>query len=210
MEHPQTYRLIVPSWKATLKGRPWEVVITFFVLAVSATSYSRFLGAVERRPGATLADPLHALIPPIDLTWVTFGLLYGAVILTVIHLLPQPDRFLRALRAYTIVVGMRITMMWVTPLDPPPAMIPLSDPIVAALTGGGAPFGRDLFFSGHTSLLVLAALVVESQLIRRLLLGAALAVAIAVVLQHVHYTVDVLVAPLAAYAAARITAPKQP
>lgn len=208
MDTAQTFRSIVPSWKAALTSRPWDVVITFLVLAVSSVSYGRFLVAVERRSGAVLADPLHALFSPIDCTWPIFVILYGAIVLTVVSLLPHPERFLQALRAYTVVIGLRVTMMWVTPLDPPPMMISLSDPVVGFLTGGDVPLGRDLFFSGHTSLLVLAALVVPSSLHRRILAGAAVAVATAVVLQHVHYTVDVLVAPLAAFAAFRITAPK--
>ncbi|MCU0330165.1 MAG: hypothetical protein MUC47_04195 [Candidatus Kapabacteria bacterium] len=209
MDTSGTFRSIIPSWRTALTSRPWDVSITLLVLAVSSVSYSRFLGAVERRPGVVLADPLHALFNPIDCTWPIFILLYGAIVLTVAALLPHPDRFLQALRAYTIVIGLRITMMWATPLDPPPAMIPLADPVVGFLTGGSVPLGRDLFFSGHTSLLVLAAMVVPSAILRRILVGVSIGVAVAVVVQHVHYTVDVLVAPLAAYAAFRLTAPKQ-
>ena len=100
---------------------------------------------------------------------------------------------------------LRMTMMWALPLDPPITMIPLIDPVVSAVTSGGAPLTRDLFYSGHVGTLVVLSMVVPQRWARRALAILTTLVGIAVILQHVHYTVDVLVAPFVATMAARIT-----
>ena len=50
--------------------------------------------------------------------------------------------------------------MWATPLDPPPGMIVLEDPLVQLFGGASRPLTRDLFFSGHTSTMFLLFLAV--------------------------------------------------
>ena len=92
--------------------------------------------------------------------------------------------------------------MWSLPLDPPPTAIPLSDPLVEVL-GTGKLLTRDLFFSGHTSFMFLMYLVCNTKL-RPFFLLSTLLVGVCVLLQHVHYTVDVLVAPFVAYGSFRL------
>jgi len=99
--------------------------------------------------------------------------------------------------------------MWSLPLDPPPTnppptMITLADPFVETFTPGSAALTRDLFFSGHTSILVMMALIVRTRRLRIVFGALATVMAVAVTLQHVHYTVDVLVAPMAAWLAVTI------
>ena len=107
------------------------------------------------------------------------------------------------LQAYVVMVLLRILAMWVTQLEAPPKMIPLHDPLVR-LFGPGKLLTKDLFFSGHTSTLFLLALAVPDRRSRALFLVCTAAVAVCVLWQHVHYTVDVLVAPLFAWASFRL------
>jgi membrane-associated phospholipid phosphatase len=81
-------------------------------------------------------------------------------------------------------------------------MIPLHDPLVR-LFGPGKLLTKDLFFSGHTSTLFLLALAVPGRIAKTLFVLCTAAVAFCVLAQHVHYAIDVLAAPLFAYASFR-------
>jgi membrane-associated phospholipid phosphatase len=93
--------------------------------------------------------------------------------------------------------------MYFAALDPPADAIPLRDPLIEIL-GTGRLLTRDLFFSGHTSTLFLLFLAVPDRRDKPLLLACAMCVAAGVLRQHVHYTIDVLVAPLFAFASYRV------
>lgn len=165
--------------------------------------FTRFIGWVEQREGIVLNDPLLKIITPVDFTWPTFGIIYVAVVLAIVVLARRPHSLLLAMQAYTLMVGVRMAMMFLTPLDPSEGLIVLRDPFVQFF-GDGSPPTKDLFFSGHTSTLVLLALVMPRRSLRILYLAFAVLVATFVVWQHVHFTVDVLVAPFVAYTCYRI------
>lgn len=195
------------TWKNVRSDR--QLLLRFAVavtgLAVALVAYTHFLTRIEQRQGVAFLDPLHVLFTPVDLTWVTFSMVYGAVLGASVLVMREPLALLWAMQAYTMHTLLRMMMMWALPLDPPITMIPLIDPVVSAVTSGGAPLTRDLFYSGHVGTLVVLSVVVPEQWARRTLLVLAALVGVAVLLQHVHYTVDVLVAPIVAATAARLT-----
>jgi hypothetical protein len=160
---------------------------------------ARFLSWVEHRPGVLLADPVLALIPPRDMTWLTFGLVYVGLLTTFALLLPHPRWLVLGTQAYALMVLFRMGVMAVTPLEAPLDTIPLRDPLVQVL-GTGEVLTRDLFFSGHTATLALLLFLAPSRASRRFFAVCTVLVAVCVLWQHVHYTVDVLVAPFFAYA----------
>ena len=163
---------------------------------------ARFLVWVERRPGARLADPILALISPRDATWLVFGLIYVAILLTLADVWKRPRVLVVGVQAYALMIVLRMAAMYVTALDPPTDMIALSDPLIENLATGKL-LTRDLFFSGHTSTVFLMFLIARDVRFKPVLLVCAVGVAAGVLLQHVHYTVDVIVAPLFAYASFR-------
>ena len=165
----------------------------------------RLLDWVERRKGATLADPILAWLSPRDLTWLTFALIYLGLVAGLALLATQPRRLVPALQAYVVMIVLRMAAMWVTPLEAPPGMIPLNDPL-ARFFGPEKVLTKDLFFSGHTSTLFLLVLVVAGVRWKALFVFCTVVVAVCVLWQHVHYTIDVLVAPLFAYVSTRIVA----
>ncbi|HUM10031.1 MAG TPA: phosphatase PAP2-related protein [Myxococcaceae bacterium] len=191
-------RVWTDAWAAPRFRR--EVVLTAVAFIGVLNAMARFLNWVELRPGVVLPDPVLAAISPRDVTWVTFALVYAGILTTVVVLLPSPRRLLLGLQSYAVMVLLRMVVMSVTPLEAPPAMIPLQDPLVQVL-GTGQTLTRDLFFSGHTSTLFLLTLMVPGRRLRALFLACTIAVGGCVLWQHVHYTVDVLVAPFFAFAA---------
>lgn len=180
-----------------------RLALTVPALVAVLALLARFLTFVEARPGAVLTDPVLALLAPRDLTWLTFSLIYLGLAFGVARLAADPRALVVALQAYVLMVIFRMAAMWVTPLEAPPGMIPLHDPLVR-LFGPGTLLTKDLFFSGHTSTLFLLALAVPGRRSKALFLFCTAAVGISVLAQHVHYTIDVLAAPFFAYASFRI------
>jgi hypothetical protein len=182
-----------------------ELFLSIAALVAIMSVYARFLAWVETRPGVVLPDPVLARLQPHDLTWVTFGLIYVALGVTVASLRGRPRTLAIGVRAYAVMVVLRTVVMAVVPLDPPPGMIALQDPLVQHLGTGGQVLTRDLFFSGHTATMCLVTLTARGRRLRWLLLACTVGVATCVVWQAVHYTVDALAAPAFAYAAYRIS-----
>ena len=166
------------------------------VLAVLAS----FLTAVERRAGVVLPDPLLASFAPLDLTWLTFALIYLGLLVAIGVLSRRPPLLLTAVQGYVVMVIIRMIAMYLVPLEPPPTMIALVDPTVETF-GTGTTLTKDLFFSGHTSTLFLLFLVAPGRVWKAVFLTCTLTVAAAVVLQHVHYAIDVFAAPFFAFGA---------
>jgi len=86
--------------------------------------------------------------------------------------------------------------MYLFTLEPPVAIIPLVDPIVNIIAYGGEVFNKDLFFSGHIATLTLFVLFEERPLPKMVLIINTIIVAVLILIQRVHYTIDVVVAPL--------------
>ncbi|GAC1371665.1 MAG: hypothetical protein NVS3B25_19440 [Hymenobacter sp.] len=156
-----------------------------------------FFHFVQARPGRLLADPLVALLPVRDTSNLTFALIYGSILGTLLYLAPRPKLLLRALWAYYLLQLLRMSTLWLLPLNPPTALVALHDPVMDRLFEVTThPIVRDLFFSGHTATMALLTLAGRGRR-WRLALGLATAVVgLLVLVQRVHYSYDVLAAPL--------------
>jgi hypothetical protein len=195
------------TWRQAWAHRAFRVRIAVVVplLAVTLAALAAVVKSVESRPGAILPDPVLALLAPRDVTWPIFTLIYVGILLAVIGLVRTPVRLLLGVQAYVAMAILRMIVMWATPLDPPPGMIVLEDPLVQVLGGAARPLTRDLFFSGHTSTMFLLVLAVPGRAAKAFFLACTASVAFLVLVQHVHYAVDVLAAPPFAYAAWRLS-----
>ena len=93
--------------------------------------------------------------------------------------------------------------MYSLPFNPPSHMIPLNDPFVQFF-GSGKLLTKDLFFSGHTATLFLLFLVIDKKPFKQMFLIFTIIIGFSVILQHVHYFIDVLAAPFFTYGSYRI------
>ncbi|MGB5850005.1 MAG: phosphatase PAP2-related protein [Ignavibacteriaceae bacterium] len=191
------------NWKELITNRRTELIITVLFLAVILFIFPNFLAFVEERQGVILADPILELFNPIDLTWLTFALIYISLIVAIFIFAAKPEILLLALQSYSLLVIFRMMVMYSAPLDAPEKLILLNDPFVQFF-GSGEVLTKDLFFSGHTATLFLLFLLSDKKQLKIIFLISTVLVGIAVLLQHVHYTIDVLAAPFFAYASYRI------
>ena len=175
-----------------------EFFITITLLVLILVTLSNFLNFIERRNGVILNDPVLNLFDPVDLTWLTFGLIYVSLIAAIIFFSKKPQLLLLASQSYILMIILRMIAMHLVSLNPPEKMIPLNDPLVEFF-GTGQLLTKDLFFSGHTATLFLLFLLADLKSLKIFFLISTITLAISVLLQHVHYSIDVLAAPFFAY-----------
>ena len=200
-----SYLSLKISWKTYLSNQKsrTEFFFTIIILALVLISFSQFLLFIEGRTGVILSDPILNLFSPIDLTWLTFTLIYLSLLTALFELVKAPERLLLALQCYGMMVIFRTIAMYLMPLEAPSTLLPLNDPFVQ-LFGGGNILEKDLFFSGHTATLFLLFLLIKKRKLKIIFLIFTLLVAVSVILQHVHYSIDVFVAPFFAYTSYKI------
>jgi len=181
-------------------------LLTLLVALPVVASLPVFFAWIELRPGVLPPEPMLQHLPGMDLSIPLFVLLYATIAYGLLRLFGKHALLLKGLQAYVVLLLLRMLTMWVWTLEPPPGLIDLTDPVTQVFYPGSTPFRKDLFFSGHTATLVLLALCMPACRDRLLMAMAAALVGLAVLVQHVHWTVDVLAAPVFAWLAWRCSA----
>ena len=188
------------GWKSSLADKKFrtELLVTVVFIVILFYYIPLFLNFIESRPGVVLPDPILLLFNPVDVTWLTFIIIYLSVIVGLISFAREPKQILLAAQAYALLIIFRVGAMYLTPFAAPERILPLDDPFVQAL-GSGTVLTKDLFFSGHTATLFLIFLIEKNKWLKLLFLFLTIAVAFCVLIQQVHYSIDVFAAPFFAY-----------
>ena len=192
----------VDNWRGAWRNRFFrdQLLFSLIGLLLALVLMRLFLAYVESRSGIGLPDPLLSLFAPVELKWITYSFIYSAIILGLVSLAPHPFSLLLVVRATFVLVLLRITFLFLLPLDPPPGCIPIVDPFIR-IPAISPTTSRDLFFSWHIALIALFALSARFRDMKIIFSSAALVVSILFLLQHAHYTIDVVAAPCFAYVA---------
>ena len=157
-----------------------------------------FFQTIETRNGILLNDWLLDQIPAYNVSLPIFVCVWASAILVIIRSLQNPQVLLTFLSAYVLLCLSRIISISLVPLNAPVGLIALIDPLSNAFYG--AKFiTKDLFFSGHTSTVFLMGLCLISKKEKIIIFVAASVVSILLLIQHVHYTIDIVAAPIFAY-----------
>ena len=201
---------IYSNWSAELRQKNFRNQFILTMLSyIFLFKYCRMVMAIfENRKGTQINDPVLALLPSFELSTITFTLTYTALAIFLLSNLPNPQRFVKGLQAYTLLLLMRTITIYLVPLEPPIAMIVLKDPVSNFFmnSNNGGYIVKDLFFSGHVSAIMLFFIVAESKIIKRILLVMAFFIASFILLQHVHYLIDVVAAPFFSFLCYKIIA----
>ena len=196
------------AWRSAWRERSFRTAmyaaaVAAVFLAIGIPVFFEHIGA---KPGTMPFDPYMMFRRPVDVTWLTFTVLYGGVVLAVGMALRFPFVIARGLHAYAILQVLRMVSMELYTFEPPPDIIPLIDPVTAVFYPGGVPFLKDLFFSGHTATLAMMVCLARGALVRWILVAATITVGALVILQHVHWTIDVLAAPVFVWLSWKVSA----
>lgn len=192
------------TWKIAIRSKSFRVHLLVCILGIAAlvTFLPRFFQEyILPKPGIQLNDWFLNLFAPADYSIAIFILIYGGIVFFIIRHWRQSEIILMGLEAYVILQVLRIASLSILTLEPPIGIISLVDPFIAKVAYGASVFDKDLFFSGHTATLFLLLLLERNKTGKYILCILTVIVAILLILQRVHYTLDIVAAPLAAYLA---------
>lgn len=194
-------------WRVAMAQRPVRVAwaIAAVVAVPMVVLLPRFFAFIEAYPGTRPWDPLLPLIPPADVSIWVFGILYGTLLFTIVRIARRPLLVLRGVHAYLIMMLFRIACIRTFVLEPPPDIVPLIDPIIQVFYPGKTPFLKDLFFSGHTATMALLIPLARGRAVRLFTVLATCAIGALVLVQHAHWTIDVVAAPVVVWIAWRLS-----
>lgn len=187
-----------PTWLLAWSQRRfrWALSVSLLVAALSPLLLPVIYASLDRRPGWVPPDPVLHRLPPEQVSWAIFGLLFPTLILVVVSCLVRPWVLIRGGLACAVMYALRAATMTLIPLAAPTDLIALRDPIGQLFYPGKLPETRDLFFSGHTAIMFLLVRMVRTRLAKVAVTLAATAVGMLLLIQHAHWTIDVLAAPV--------------
>lgn len=184
------------AWKYRL-FRNRTVTGLIFLIALGIF-FPFFFNFIEAREGTRLNDPLLNVLPAVDVSIPIFLVLYSTIIFALYKCYKDPSVFIVLLWSYLIMNFFRIISIYMFPLQAPTGLIVIKD-IITYLFYGNRFITKDLLFSGHTATLFLLFLSFKKKNDKIIALIASILIAVMVLIQHVHYTVDVIVAPFIAF-----------
>ena len=197
------------NWKEVLAdSKIRNQIILTLVLYAFLFKYCRvFMTVLETRKGTQLIDPLLSYIPAHDVSLVTFTLTYITLSLFILSAIIKPRVFIVAMQAYCLLIIMRTISIYLVPLEPPIGLILLKDPVSMFFmsTPSGGYIVKDLFFSGHVSTAMLFVIICPNPKIKKLLLVFTILIGTFILIQHVHYTIDVVAAPFFSFLAYKMS-----
>jgi hypothetical protein len=189
------------SWKLALNHHRYRWLLLFVVASacVFILGVKPFFEYIAKKPGISLNDTLLLTLPTYDLSVPIFLLIYSTILASVWIHRWDPRIILVGLSTYCLVTTMRMATIYAFTLEPPRGWIPLLDPFVSVLAYDHY-FAKDLFFSGHIATLCCTIYVEPIKLFKSIKIITSLAVAVMLLIQHIHYSIDIAAAPLFTYA----------
>lgn len=159
-----------------------------------------FFNYIESRNGITLNDFILNGLPTYDVSIPTFLIIWSMFLLFLYRAIHHPELLLLFLWGFIFLSISRFITIYLIPLNPPEQLIALRDPITNIFYGKKHGFiTKDLFYSGHTSTQFLMCLCLTKRSDKILTLISTILVGVLVLIQHVHYSIDVIAAPFLTY-----------
>ena len=187
-------------WIASFSNPKFRIkfIFFFFTLLITVSLLPLFFQFIETRKGLVLNDILLNHIPAHNVSLLLFVIIWSVIILSLWRAVNDPPICYLLLSSFTLLTLLRIFCLYLVPLNPPPGLIVLNDPL-SNFFYGSSFITKDLFFSGHTATMFLMYLCLQKKTEKCYALSAAITVAILVLVQHIHYSIDVIAAPVFTY-----------
>lgn len=172
-----------------------KFILGMSILVAILIFIPHFFTHIEARDGVVWNDWVLNYLPAKDVSLLIFVVLYGMIGFFLYRMSKNTIMCLTALWAFVFLCIARVITITLVPLNPPNDIIHLADPCSIFFYHSNI-ITKDLFFSGHTATVLLGALCLERKSDKTMAFLATVIVAILLLIQHVHYTVDILAAPV--------------
>src|SRR5579871_357208 len=184
------------NWRTAWQFRSFrrQTISGSIALIILFSFFAFFFKAIEKRNGIILNDWLLNWLSPHDVSIFIFIFVWALTLLLIIRMVQQPNIFVVMLWAYVILSVMRVATLTVIALNAPKGLIVLQDPL-SNIFYGNSFVTKDLFYSGHTSTALLMFLCLKKNNDNIFAIIATLIIGVLLLVQHVHYTIDVVAAP---------------
>ncbi len=196
IQHIKKYlKVVIKQWQTELQTKKFNLTILFSIISVLPLLLylNRFLEYIEMRPGCNLDDAVLNWLPAADLSNLIFFILYTCAFILIIHCLKSPWLLIKGLHVLIVLQYIRNICLYVTPLNAPDNIYALQDPVLETIAYSDKANLKDLFFSGHTATIFIFMLLTWNSPGLRLIFGfMTLFMAILLLIQHCHYTVDII------------------
>ncbi len=186
----------VLSWQMPVFRQ--KLLMAVSILLCLTPVFPLFYQYIEKREGYVYHDILLQLIPAIDVSIPIFMITWGMALFTLTRVIQNPSLLLGLLYGIIVLNISRFITISLVPLNPPHGIIDIWDPITDMFYGESF-VSKDLFYSGHTATQFMFFLLLEKKTDKWLALTTTILMGILVMVQHVHYTVDVIFAPPLTY-----------
>lgn len=184
------------EWKLSAFRKRFIIVSVTLLLVIVFNPF--FFSHIQHRNGIELNDWLLNFIPKYDVSLPVFCILWSMIMLAACRAAQDP-RFLIVFGwTYLLLLVSRFISISLVPLNLPKGLINLHDPIINFFYGNQL-ITKDLFYSGHTATMFLIFLCMKNKYDKAFALFATVAVAVLLLVQHAHYTIDVVAAPFFTY-----------
>ncbi len=195
MDIAAPYREI--RWNELIKDDSLRLKLYVGIILVLGVliSFPFFFQHIEMREGEVLNDYVLGWLTARDVSLPIFGIIWATTALFLIRSVQSPYLFLTFMYGFILLSVSRFITIYMVPLNPPDDLIPLIDPISNSFYGKSY-VTKDLFYSGHTATQCLFFLCFRRKIDRLMALLCTIAMGILVLIQHVHYTIDVIAAPV--------------
>ncbi len=185
------------NWAAAWQNKAFKqlFMVGVVLLALALGLLPMYFQTIQKREGPVLNDWLLNQLPALDVSVWVFVIIWGIALLSIVRAVQVPQLCLTVIWVYLIVTYSRMISIWLVPLNPPAQLIALTDPISNSFYGKSF-ITKDLFYSGHTSTIFMLYLCLQRRMDKFFALLGTVLVAGLLLIQHVHYSIDVILAPL--------------
>jgi len=175
-----------------------KLLLGVFLMGLIVFYLQDFFTFIQTRNGVLIHDWVLEKLPARDVSLYIFLILYPASGLFFWRMRNNTMLCITALWGYVFLCIFRMLTISLIPLEAPVGLVHMSDPFSIIFYGSNL-ITKDLFFSGHTATLCLVGLCLENKKEKIWVFCGTAVLALLLLVQHVHYTADVIAAPFFSY-----------
>jgi hypothetical protein len=183
-------------WKIIFSQQKTWIGLVLLIIVIFLLPF--FFNYIQHRPSFVLNDSFLNYLPAKNVSVPIFIIIWGCSLYMLVRIIQTPQLFAVLLWSYLIMLITRIITLYLVPLAPPIQLINLNDPFTKIFYGNKTVV-HDLFYSGHTATIFLFYLCSIGKYEKKIFLLLTFLLGFLLLLQHIHYSIDVLFAPIFAY-----------